>query len=138
MSLALAKGSPYAWGIDGAECYGSAPAAEECDLTDNDCDGLIDEDFTSAPGVFGLDTHCGGCNIDCNGRVPNATAVVCDVGGEEPACVALGCEPGFQLIDGQACVPIPRCDLRALCGQRYLQLTLTRLCLRTYRRPRNS
>ena len=61
-----------------------APQPEICNGIDDDCDGLIDEDFNFAVDV----NHCGGCNQPC--QIPNAN----------PACVngtcqVASCHPGY-------------------------------------------
>jgi len=91
-------------GEGGGECYGVEPAPERCDLIDNDCDGRVDEGFTLEDGRYGLAEHCGRCGLSCEGQALNATSARCDISREQPSCVPEACEPGYQLVEGVACV----------------------------------
>jgi hypothetical protein len=70
---------------DGCEyaCIPSNNGVERCDEVDNDCDGLIDEDFD----LQNDELHCGECGNDC-GEPADAQAAC--VRGQ---CVIEGCEP---------------------------------------------
>lgn len=90
-------------------CYGTqvcdgetlslcAPIHEEqCDGVDNDCDGLVDEEFIR-DGVYLTDAHCGACNHPCGELAPNTTAECRSIGGE-PTCVR-ECEDNHVDLDG--------------------------------------
>ncbi len=84
-------GNPDGDESNGCEpCAPSNPGPERCDGEDNDCDGLIDEDFD-------LETdpeHCGGCGERC--AIPNAAARCID-----RACVLEACDPGLVDRDGE-------------------------------------
>ncbi len=70
-------------------------SAEVCDAVDNDCDGLIDEDFRDAvSGKYDQATACGNCSTDCTALYarPNASGV-CDAAPATPVC-AMRCAPG--------------------------------------------
>ncbi|MEI8256205.1 MAG: MopE-related protein, partial [Deltaproteobacteria bacterium] len=77
--------------ISGAlACIGAGiPSAEACDLADNDCDGLIDEDFDLRTDA----RNCGACGHACT--APSAIGN-CTAG----ACVVAACEPGHIDLDG--------------------------------------
>jgi len=83
---ACAAGVPAC--VGGTEvCSGQVgPAAEVCDGTDNDCNGVVDDGFD----LQNDPANCGGCGVRCSLLVPNAV----------PQCVAGRCEvlvclPGF-------------------------------------------
>lgn len=64
---------------------------EICDYNDNDCDGLVDEGFVNAQGVYNLPTDCGSCGNNCNARWnPNPAAfgiaTTCTVQGSSAKC----------------------------------------------------
>lgn len=100
------QGVSVCLGEDGLRCYGTEATAERCDLLDNDCDDVVDEDFVLADGRYGDPEHCGACNVRCEGRIPNASRVRCDTERPRPACVPEECAPGYQLLGGEACVPL--------------------------------
>ena len=86
-------------------CVGTQPAAEACNLVDDDCDGETDEGFVDAAGLYATDAHCGFCGNACDGIVPNAVAVACDPGFDPPTCAVTECEPGFAPLGAALCVP---------------------------------
>ena len=85
------------------QCQGSLPATiERCDTLDNDCDGVIDEDFdfTADP------ANCGGCGLPC--AAPNALGAC--AGG---LCGIAFCHSGFWDLDGDMLNGCEyACDLR--------------------------
>jgi hypothetical protein len=98
------SGTRICLGVGGWLCSAPAPSDELCDFTDNDCDGEIDEDFTTAPGVYGLYEHCGTCNKSCGQGFPNATTK-CDAAKQPPQCVVVGCDEGYFQLNEFQCVP---------------------------------
>ena len=68
--------------------------AELCDSQDNNCDGLVDEDFVDESGRYHTPEHCGQCNNNCTFLTyPNATSS-CDTSLPVAAC-AMQCLSGF-------------------------------------------
>ena len=77
----------------------TSPATDVCDLQDNDCDGVADEDYDLQYDV----SNCGGCGNDCTtmgslwpdfgSTLPaHAASVACDTG----SCVVTSCDPGWD------------------------------------------
>ncbi|MBX3274057.1 MAG: hypothetical protein KF729_27575 [Sandaracinaceae bacterium] len=94
-------------------CYGrhECGSVEVCNLFDDDCDGLVDEDFVDADGAYRSPEHCGTCGVSCANAFPSAEAVACVDGPEGPACVIASCPPSFHRAGDGACVP----DVPVLC-----------------------
>ncbi|MET0388021.1 MAG: hypothetical protein ABW321_18760 [Polyangiales bacterium] len=96
---------------DAGELTACTADREQCDGTDDDCDGRIDEDFVDEHGAYSRDdAHCGGCGIDC-GALGELDARELRCGGDPyaPRCVlacpdaADGVQVGDRLdADGQA------------------------------------
>ncbi|MCB9598655.1 MAG: hypothetical protein H6719_38420, partial [Sandaracinaceae bacterium] len=74
---------------------GCVPAAEECNLMDDDCDERVDEDFDTDTDL----AHCGGCGMPC--EQPRATPRC--AGG---VCSIASCNAGFGDCDGV----VPGCE----------------------------
>ena len=72
-------------------CAGTEPDDDVCDLRDDDCDGVVDEDVD----VNGDPVNCGRCGRVCN--APHSTAA-CDMG----VCALDACEADFWDLDGDA------------------------------------
>lgn len=94
------EGDAHYW-----ECSAAEPMPEECNGRDDNCSGMIDDDFVDEQGRYVTVEHCGHCNKDCTvilddllvdefGNVAEG-AVECLVRNEQPTCVPILCEPGF-------------------------------------------
>ncbi len=72
---------------DGCEyaCTVTNGGVEACDVTDNDCDGEVDEDFD----LMSNSLHCGVCGLDCSSLYFNVVGV----------CTTGMCSPGACLTD---------------------------------------
>ena len=59
--------------------------ADICDGADNDCSGVVDDDFVDERGIYSVDVHnCGACGIDCTVDVQD---LVCGGDPFAPSCV---------------------------------------------------
>ena len=93
-----------------SRCITTAPSDSLCDNRDNDCDGLVDEDFHLLTDPM----NCGICGRSC--RFAHAMSG-CTAG----VCAVSVCDPGFFDVDGvplngceYACTPVgpETCNLR--------------------------
>ncbi len=75
------------------QCTPTNGSVEICDLTDNDCNGLIDEGIDTT-----VDVHnCGQCGTDCTALYPHATGLC-----QASSCSFGPCVVGFYDVDGNA------------------------------------
>ena len=98
---------------------------EVCDLLDNDCDGLIDEELLNDCGLCGeavIDEQCNGLDDNCDGFVDNGARCeggrACIAGECAAECEAGECvEDGYVCSDGYCQSPCAgvQCDAGLLC-----------------------
>ncbi len=102
----------------GLTCQGSlGPSPETCDGKDNDCDGKIDNGFTStwasngAPHYDSDAKNCGGCGDVC--ALPNATNGCQLLGGAAVGtCKVVSCNAGWYFVSHKdSSTTTPTCDV---------------------------
>jgi hypothetical protein len=84
-----AVGGRFGW----STCDAAEVTREVCNGLDDDCNGVVDDEFvnTRGSGTYDTDAHCGQCYLSCL-SLPNARGT-CDP-GEGPGCVIAQCLPG--------------------------------------------
>ena len=94
------------------------PYAEVCDYIDNDCNGVIDDPYTDALGVYTGMLNCGACGVDCT----TSPDLMCGGDRFQPWCTLLcedvldGLDPGdrvdanLQYVDGCECTVVAVVD----------------------------
>lgn len=117
----LALSSCLCWLL--AACFIEHPCGQErCDGQDNDCDGRIDEDYTSDDGLYLDVEHCGACELRCDEVLPSAQRTACVRQDGRAQCAIAECPTGQRAVGGAcvedvgvACLPCTQdeeCELR--------------------------
>jgi hypothetical protein len=107
---------------NGLSCQGSAgPSPETCDTVDNDCNGQVDDPFTTTyldPGTKQMPAYdkdannCGGCGAAHKCALPHGAQFCRIAGGDTMGSCAVICDPGFQWVPKRDSNPAnPMCDL---------------------------
>ena len=102
----MCTGRTICRGAEGWMCLAEEASQDVCDFSDNDCDGLVDEDFTDEAGIYSSQAHCGGCNRDCSLRFPLAAETECRVSEGQAMCVIVSCREGYFRADESTCAPL--------------------------------
>jgi hypothetical protein len=98
------SGTRTCQGPAGWVCSAKVPGEEICNGLDDECDGLVDEDFQDEEGHYLTVDNCGTCGNSCVAKFDGASAVDCQWIGGQATCVILECEPGYVLYNGVTCL----------------------------------
>ncbi|MFO8070427.1 MAG: hypothetical protein R6V85_01015 [Polyangia bacterium] len=82
---------------------GDGGSPEVCNHFDDDMDGVTDDPFIDADGIYDTVEHCGDCGIDCAAVFPSAESVTCVVEGGSARCAITACPEGHHLIGDSYC-----------------------------------
>ena len=99
---------------EGWVCKAKVPSEDVCDYKDNDCDGVVDQDF-QADGKYVHPDHCGSCDLSCKDAIPNATAY-CSGTGAVPQCLVLECAEGYYKASDFQCLPMGQTQCKPCFG----------------------
>ena len=123
-----------------SECDAPHAHVETCNGKDDDCDGLIDEDF-GADGEYTTFEACGACGVSCADTpavVNGVVGCVVDSATSAASCGLDHCDPGFFSPDGTTCITgeVPVClpctsnaeCAGGLCEQLGTETSCTRVC----------
>lgn len=115
----LACTAPLSHVSDNTDCDDSSSSispdgVEVCNVVDDNCDGSVDEDFTTA-GVYDQIDNCGACGVDCQAQGYLNASAMCDASGSAPVCDFM-CDSGFfdanqDASDGCECVFVSSDDV---------------------------
>ncbi len=109
-------GKTLCGGEAGLICTGQVPMAELCNGLDDDCDGLVDEDFKTDE-LYLQKENCGACGNHCDLVLQHSTSTECIASNGFAQCRAKACEPGFFVyLDGAVCMALPD-NLCSMCSQ---------------------
>ena len=100
----LCSGTRTCQGPAGWVCSANVPDAEICNGLDDNCNGLIDEDFQDEDGHYLTIDNCGTCGNSCQAKFDGASVVDCQWIAGQSTCVILECEPGYVLYNGITCL----------------------------------
>jgi hypothetical protein len=89
----------------GWTCSAPEPKVDICDFLDNDCDGVADQAFRNAEGLYVDPRNCGTCGMSCDGAIPNASAA-CVVTEGRARCEVAECAEGYFRAGPTTCVPV--------------------------------
>ena len=84
-------------------CGARVAAEENCNYSDDDCDGSTDEDFKVGEWYFGPD-NCGECEFNCANSIVNGIGF-CSLSPPPSHCRVESCLPGYFSPDGLLCIP---------------------------------
>ncbi len=87
---------------------------EECDDSDNDCNGIVDDPFVDGQGKYFTDENCGQCGNNCLALSFSNAAGVCDKNKAIPDC-KMQCKAGYSDVnlnpnDGCECLFVSNQD----------------------------
>jgi len=89
-------------------CNADEPGPELCNYLDDNCNGLVDEDYkVPDTNKYGAFDHCGACGVSCEDLIPNGSEK-CDTTDPQPTCVVDECDAGFWKASELSCVEFPQ------------------------------
>ncbi len=83
--------------------------SEICNGFDDNCDGVVDEGFVAASGLFTSDTNCGACGNDCTQLTFGGNPGVCNAIVGSPTC-SIACSGGCVDLNAEPSDGCECCD----------------------------